>query len=222
MRVISKFAHSAAINANLSALVDSKRSTRQLFPRRPGPCPFLPPGGATAAARSAPRPSTVHPNRRTPSPSADAHRVPTGLKNCPPPRARRQPLPERPFTHLIASNIASLPPSKIQLRVRNPGHCSMTRCQSSGPRSRSADGDRSGHPRLGQSARWRSLCTSAMVSSILVTTFPPKTIIRRWLLRDQGQRSQLERQARLRASRGGITWAHYANECSCGLHHYVF
>jgi hypothetical protein len=28
--VTSKFAHSAAINANLSALVDLKRSTRQL------------------------------------------------------------------------------------------------------------------------------------------------------------------------------------------------
>src|SRR5271169_4311430 len=58
MRVISKFAHSAAINANLSALVDSKRSTRQLFPRRPGPCPARRPGGAAATARSAPPRST--------------------------------------------------------------------------------------------------------------------------------------------------------------------
>jgi len=32
MRMTSKFAHSAAINANLSALVASKRSTLRLFP----------------------------------------------------------------------------------------------------------------------------------------------------------------------------------------------
>src|SRR5487761_2209406 len=43
MREISKFAHSAAISANLSALVASKRSTRQLFPGRRGPCPVRPP-----------------------------------------------------------------------------------------------------------------------------------------------------------------------------------
>jgi len=40
MRRTSKFAHCAAINPNLSALVDSKRSTRQLFRERPGPCPL--------------------------------------------------------------------------------------------------------------------------------------------------------------------------------------
>ena len=53
IRPISKFAYSTAINANLSALVDQKRSTLQLFPGMLCPLPVQRPGGTTSTARSA-------------------------------------------------------------------------------------------------------------------------------------------------------------------------
>ena len=90
MRVISKFAHSAAINANLSALVDSKRSTRQLFPRRPGLCPARRPGGAAATARPVRPDSAARPCSLRASPSAGARHAPT-VSEFSTPRARRRP-----------------------------------------------------------------------------------------------------------------------------------
>ena len=102
IRVISKVADSAAINANLSALVDSKRSTRQLFPRRPGPCPAQPPGGATSTTPYAP-PRSAHPNCPPPPPTGVAHRVPTGPTSYPPPTAHRHSQPTGPIDHTMRS-----------------------------------------------------------------------------------------------------------------------
>src|ERR1019366_2081343 len=119
MRVISKFAHSAAINANLPALVDLKRSTRQLFPRTPGPCPFRPPGGASATARSAPPRSTVHRTTQLPFPADGAHRAPIGPTSCPPPTTRRP--PRQSFSPYRSRRCAaSILNSSVNLRLVTP------------------------------------------------------------------------------------------------------